>query len=122
VESKNKYYYNKKIFSELLFKIQSTTPAFIRLHLRCILIRATPPGQVFHPEIERSEIIGKGSLKFAKNPTIILMKALVKRILDPRSSEAIFSGSGARSNNILNDTKQPSKQLQTCMQQSHYFD
>ena len=42
VESKNKYYFTKKLFSELLFKIQSTTPALIRLHLRCILIRATP--------------------------------------------------------------------------------
>ena len=44
-ESKNKYNFNKILFSELLFKIKSTTPALIRLHLRCILIRATPPVQ-----------------------------------------------------------------------------
>jgi hypothetical protein len=26
-------------------------------------IQTPPPGQVFHPDIERSEIIGKGSLR-----------------------------------------------------------
>jgi hypothetical protein len=34
-----------KIFSELLLKNQSTTPALIRLHLWCILILATSPDQ-----------------------------------------------------------------------------
>jgi hypothetical protein len=47
---------------KISFLMESTTPTLIRLHLRCFLIRVTPPVQVFHPDIEQSEIIGKGSL------------------------------------------------------------
>jgi len=53
----------REIFnSECLIYFDSTTPAHIHLHLQCSLMRATSPDQVFHPDIERSEIIGKGSL------------------------------------------------------------
>jgi hypothetical protein len=44
-----------------MIKSDSTTPALIRLRFQHSLIHATPPNQVFHPDIERSEIVGKGS-------------------------------------------------------------
>ena len=40
-----KMLFNDELFYELFLKIQSTTPALIRLHLGCILILATPPIQ-----------------------------------------------------------------------------
>ena len=49
--------------SELLYFvfINSTTPSPMSDRY-ALLFGATPPGQVFHPDIERSEIIGKGCL------------------------------------------------------------
>jgi hypothetical protein len=34
-----------------------------------VIIKDSPPGQVFHPDIERSEIIGKGWQAGAKQQT-----------------------------------------------------